>query len=156
MERYQVMIEIGGELPLTLAGELIHYANDIGAGTDWGDTEPIDLAWLKVTGSGSEETLDLMVDEGHSLTFDHVKAFCRRNNLTYCSTGYSSTGYECGLEFWKPGLDKPIERGSDSDGQIVIPLSELRARMLNGESLTSVITYLEAGAEAVPAFRLKD
>ncbi len=99
--------------------------------------------------AGRHVDLEDLQDRGQTPDLD---AFCRAHGLAHQRAWVSQLGqFEAGLEYWQPGMDRPVEEAADEGGEPMIALAELRRCHRAGETLSGVVARLaRAESTAVP------
>lgn len=99
--------------------------------------------------AGRHVDLEDLQDRGQTPDLD---AFCRAHGLAYQRAWVSQIGqFEAGLEYWQPGMDRPVQEAADEGGEPMIALCELRRCHRAGETLSSIVARLaRAESASVP------
>lgn len=96
--------------------------------------------------AGRHVDLEDLQDRGQTPDLD---AFCRVHGLAYQRAWVSQLGvFEAGLEYWQPGMDRPVEEAADEGGEPMIALAELRRCHRAGETLSGVVARLARAESA--------
>lgn len=161
-DRYSVNISIGGPIGCTDAARLARLAIESGAGHDWGESwgslKPKDV--LKHMKLLANDTLDLYDNQGNLNTFDEIREFCQKHDLTYIEheDAYGELP-ECYL-FWAPGMESE-ELIPCADSRPCIEVEELKKTIAESEASFGTVSpdpavVLEAITKLISKYTLPD
>ncbi|SFG79223.1 hypothetical protein SAMN05192565_11187 [Methylobacterium gossipiicola] len=102
---------------------------------------------------GTSLTLEALQNFGNTPDLD---AFCRTHGLTWHRAWVARVGqFGAGLEYWRPGLERPVEEAADEAGAPMMTWAALRRWHQGGQTLAELIDHLgQADAATVPPLSL--
>ncbi|MFJ7440856.1 hypothetical protein ACIQW5_24750 [Methylorubrum thiocyanatum] len=102
---------------------------------------------------GSSITFEALQNFGNTPGLD---AFCRAQGLTWHRSWVAQVGqFGAGLEYWRPGLEAPLEEAADEGGAPMMTLAALRRCHQARQTLADLIDRLgQADAATVPPLSL--
>jgi hypothetical protein len=125
-------IRIGGNLAVSLIGDLYDAVEEEGAGFEWGESGVGSLEEF-TEALDAETALELRYSDASYGQFEMLEAFCRANDLTYVSDRQGALEHDAQVRWWAPGMMEPAETLGTQDGQPAILINDVQAA-LNGVS----------------------
>lgn len=145
-------IEIGGPIRKTLLAKLVEAAGEQGVLFNTTD-ELLTVKDLEAA-IAAGKSINLYDSQASWGKFDDLQEFCRTRGLTFKRTCDATDEYDGEMEFWRPGMQKPLLQLTDSDNIPTITVEGLRKAEAAGKTLAEVIADLSAADQPVPPLSL--